>query len=238
MALLFWFVAGEIGIRRWNRELANAAREFGGRPAGGESIECSFGGHRAIVRAPWPRYSQSPPTRIDIEAPFGTWLTVHPRGLLGRVFRFLMRARFETGHTEVDRFYEIRAADNAVGRRLASPAVANLLVNLAALDPQIDVRAQGATIRFGAGVDRDAATFRNLLRVVDVIVQALVDPAGVEIGELELHQGRCPTCGEPAEEPLVRCRRCATPQHANCWTYLGGCAMFGCARSAKPPGVR
>lgn len=38
----------------------------------------------------------------------------------------------------------------------------------------------------------------------------------------------CPVCREPAEERVVHCRECGAPHHAECWSYVGNCALFGC----------
>ncbi len=39
----------------------------------------------------------------------------------------------------------------------------------------------------------------------------------------------CQVCGEPILGGGVRCVRCDTPHHADCWAYAGGCSTFGCA---------
>lgn len=41
--------------------------------------------------------------------------------------------------------------------------------------------------------------------------------------------GECQVCGSPlAQGAVVRCRRCATPHHEECWTYTGECSTFAC----------
>ena len=46
--------------------------------------------------------------------------------------------------------------------------------------------------------------------------------------------GFCPYCQMPiaADWELVRCPRCNTPYHAQCWKDNGGCAVYGCAMMA------
>lgn len=51
---------------------------------------------------------------------------------------------------------------------------------------------------------------------------------------LALSTARCPVCGTGFEGegvvPGVRrdCPRCATPHHADCWDWSGGCGVFAC----------
>lgn len=44
----------------------------------------------------------------------------------------------------------------------------------------------------------------------------------------------CPVCGDVLAETPRRCPRCDTPHHPECWDYLPGCAVFGCADAAPP----
>lgn len=41
-------------------------------------------------------------------------------------------------------------------------------------------------------------------------------------------EGECPVCGCTLTEGIVRCERCDTAHHSDCWAYAGGCAIFGC----------
>mgnify|MGYP001546741816 CR=1 FL=1 len=39
---------------------------------------------------------------------------------------------------------------------------------------------------------------------------------------------KCPVCATPIIDKPVKCDRCETPHHTDCWTYAEGCAIFGC----------
>jgi len=42
-------------------------------------------------------------------------------------------------------------------------------------------------------------------------------------------ESTCGVCGGPlAEGPRVRCDRCRTPHHADCWAFKGRCSIFAC----------
>jgi hypothetical protein len=42
-------------------------------------------------------------------------------------------------------------------------------------------------------------------------------------------RSQCLVCGQLLRErPVVRCRRCETAHHQDCWEYNGRCAVYGC----------
>ncbi len=52
---------------------------------------------------------------------------------------------------------------------------------------------------------------------------------GIELGErIECASGLCPICTTPLRDPVVRCKRCSSPHHHDCWDYLVRCATYGC----------
>jgi ribosomal protein L40E len=38
----------------------------------------------------------------------------------------------------------------------------------------------------------------------------------------------CGVCGQAIESDLVRCRKCRSPHHRDCWDYNGRCSTYGC----------
>lgn len=40
--------------------------------------------------------------------------------------------------------------------------------------------------------------------------------------------GTCSVCGTVMESHLVKCRKCKTPHHRDCWVYAGKCSTFAC----------
>jgi hypothetical protein len=42
---------------------------------------------------------------------------------------------------------------------------------------------------------------------------------------------KCPVCSEVLVTMVV-CKRCRTPHHEDCWTYYGGCSVYGCRETA------
>lgn len=55
--------------------------------------------------------------------------------------------------------------------------------------------------------------------------------------ELIAEPGRCPFCASavaPKGDDVVRCPRCKTPHHKECFAENGGCGMYGCEAQALP----
>ena len=68
---------------------------------------------------------------------------------------------------------------------------------------------------------------RAASQIIDVIL-GIGDPGLREITFVEDPAGRCPICTSALKEPLIRCSRCRSPHHRECWEYLGYCATYGC----------
>ena len=59
--------------------------------------------------------------------------------------------------------------------------------------------------------------------------------------ELIAEPGRCPFCASavaPKGDDVVRCPRCKTPHHVDCFAENKGCGMYGCQAQSSVPAVR
>ena len=62
--------------------------------------------------------------------------------------------------------------------------------------------------------------------------QTELEPGALEVigTHIDLKDATCPVCAsklDPVAE-YVSCLRCESAHHAECWTYVGTCATFGC----------
>lgn len=69
------------------------------------------------------------------------------------------------------------------------------------------------------------------------------EPGAVEVvsTHLRTESANCPVCssGLDVMPELLSCVRCEALHHAECWTYVGSCATFGCGSDrARQPGER
>jgi len=84
-------------------------------------------------------------------------------------------------------------------------------------DPDITDWAQGA-IRAVVDAVRDCGAVVEEEAAAPMIAVALT-----------VRGGDCLVCGcDIGEAPAVRCRTCGTPHHAECFRYVGRCAVYGC----------
>lgn len=44
---------------------------------------------------------------------------------------------------------------------------------------------------------------------------------------------RCPVCSDALDERVIQCANCEAYHHAECWSYAGGCAIFGCKKRRR-----
>ncbi|HZL71383.1 MAG TPA: NAD-dependent epimerase/dehydratase family protein, partial [Planctomycetota bacterium] len=100
-----------------------------------------------------------------------------------------------------------------------------------------EARAQGR-FRFVRGTVLDPRRVRQLVERGDAVVH-LAAAVGVmlvvwerengieildETDPLEPEGTKCQVCSHPmAADASVRCRRCRTPHHTDCWDFNGGC---------------
>jgi len=54
--------------------------------------------------------------------------------------------------------------------------------------------------------------------------------AAVQILKSNVGRGVCLICGVLVSDG-VSCPTCATPHHADCWAYAGGCCIYGCTKA-------
>lgn len=122
-------------------------------------------------------------------------------------------------------------------RRLAPPFGMLASVNPERLLIQVD-RNLGPT---AAGLEiavRDALILHDHLRATvgsrigDGVTIVAVGSAQVEDAGPPI----CKVCGEIIVAEFVYCGQCRTPHHRDCWTFVGGCSIFGCqGKQSIPP---
>jgi hypothetical protein len=248
---IFWFafvviaiIVGMIQSRevraRMERTLATLAGQLQGRftPAG------LF--HNATIRFAL----NDRPAVLEIatgKRPFSHLWVVLPRDPGGRVTisrnnvaEFFISAmegrRLRIGDPIFDDLYAVRSRPESLGQRIFAPprrqeamtavrrliACSGLSIEVKPNVLEIRITEAADTPEIGMALVRTARDFLKFLCNLDV------QPA-LRTGEFtELLSGHCPICTTTLAEPLVRCPRCRSPHHRQCWDYLGHCATYGC----------
>jgi hypothetical protein len=185
------------------------------------------GGEAAFLRFPSA-------TRVRLNGSNWRRLRAVPR-TMSATFRTIVGAsEVCLSDDDFDSLFLLEASDAAWARKLLVPDIRRQLVEIRIeglwrTDVLLDIGSAGITLRIGRR-PKDAATLDGWLSLAAAILdraRALSAP-DVEISPAELRSGSgCPVCGHPVEGG-TRCGSCGTPHHAECWTYSGGCALFGC----------
>ncbi len=180
------------------------------------------------------RFNQGLPFRCDLIPSTRPAPVQPPRGT--RLVRL--------GHSEFDRSFVVRANDAEMAReylnsgavrraidalyRLAPPAGMLVSINPERLLLQVD-RNLGTNVQALDLAVREALVLHDQL-VLSVSAQMAKGIDIVEAGSPTEQDGPpvCKVCGDPIEAVHVVCVICRTPHHRDCWTFVGGCSIYGC----------
>lgn len=178
-----------------------AARRLGGR------LYSRGGDHRIIF--PWRGADAT--------------LLEKPRLSFEVALRGFPAPRFQMG----GRPRELEERDAAAVRFLAGPAQP-IFRELQAWSPEIIE--MGEAFRVVVVKNDDVLGFaRVCLRIAEHARLQASESSGVTVlGEGTVHQTECQVCGGSLVEGLVRCARCRTPHHEECWAYARFCSTYGC----------
>jgi hypothetical protein len=137
------------------------------------------------------------------------------------------------GDAAFDRDWVVQGA---AAERIFSPewraeSIAAIQALRAFYDPCVEM--YGGTLRVGVGQAVDShEPVRALLRVARTLHGALTPPDLTGLLWIESRDDAplpvCQICGMSEGGGTVRCVRCRTPHHAECWTYAGRCSTYGC----------
>lgn len=182
----------------------------------------------------------SPYTRIRFRAPVGGRLRVVPEGLWESLKRVFGSEDLVIGVPSFDEAYVIQGHPNAWVGRVLSPEARRRIHRVAALGVRF---LSGPSLTLEAGpngvlvsvprnlVDHLTSLETFIAESVELFraLRTLKDDGIQFLSSVELvAKGNCPVCEHPLDDSPRRCGACATPHHAECWTYFGGCSTYAC----------
>lgn len=157
-----------------------------------------------------------------------------------------------TGVGDFDRAFVVRANDPAMAIEfLGRPEVRAAVEHLRQLAPPSGMLVSINPERMLVQVDRNLAAHAGLLDAA--VREAMVIHDGLQQGvAARLSEGIaivaagpaapedagppiCKVCGEEIVEAHVVCTACKTPCHRDCWSFVGGCSIFGCQGKQSVP---
>jgi hypothetical protein len=128
----------------------------------------------------------------------------------------------------------IARGDRKIADEFLEPAVLRLLGDLADLYGASVVI--GARFRVSGNPQRNAdALTRFTLLSLQLAQHARLfaeQSSGVSVVETTAGAvGQCQVCGADLEGVLVRCAKCSTPHHQDCWDFNRRCSTFACGET-------
>ena len=150
-----------------------------------------------------------------------------------------------SGHPDFDRVYIMQANDPEMARVfLDAPEVRQAIEDLRKLSPPSGMLVSINPERLLVQVDRNLganalmldAAVRHALRVHDTLQTSVASrlQEGIDIvasgpaSKEDAGPPQCEVCGDPIDAIHVVCAVCKTPFHRDCWTFIGGCSIYGC----------
>jgi len=168
-------------------------------------------------------------------------LLVEPEGVTASIRKVFGAQDIELGDGPFDRSYLIQGAPERWVREVLDPDARRSITRIMEFS-QTTLGWGGITVEAGpAGVSITCA--RDLVDRADLLTGFIreslallgrIRGAGIEgitILSTEERPGRgfCPVCANPLDLSPQRCPDCRTPHHPECWSYFGGCAVYGCS---------
>jgi len=157
-----------------------------------------------------------------------------------------------SGVPDFDRAYVVRANDPAMAAEFLGRAEVRLAIeHLRQLCPPAGMLVSINPERLLVQVDRNlaahAGTLESAVRAALVVHDGLQQGVAARLAEgIEILETgpadpgldgppTCKVCGDAITDPHVVCTACKTPCHRDCWSFVGGCSIFGCQGKLAVP---
>ena len=167
-------------------------------------------------------------------------LRMHPEGFTSFMRSIFGGTDLEIGDPEFDGTFWVEATDRAWARTVLTPRIRRRLMELRGTgtwftsnDVSVDLGPAGLVLKVSRNLVDDESyvlSFVDLAVLILSEIRGVGAVAGIVIADVEVKSGsECPVCGHGVEDAAKVCPQCRTPHHADCWKYMGGCAIFACA---------
>ena len=165
-------------------------------------------------------------------------LAVWTAGLWHDVRNLLGHPDYRVGEPGFDAAFEIVTSERGFAARILTPEARKILGSIALYGRILwRLSRAGFLLRVHAapaGARELDAWLVGAFQLLDAV------PGALEAGRVRLEEVRvrvdeaseCQICGASlARGAVVRCAKCATPHHRDCWEFNGRCSTFACGES-------
>jgi len=220
--------------------LVRAAGRLGATVAAGDGFEPSTLHFTVEGRPAHLEYElgEAPLTRVRVS------LSRRSPGVF-RIFRdsanrakakFAGATDLKVGHAEFDRVWYITARPESLARRIFTEErrdqVIESVLRIGVLPvPSIEITRDTLTVRASGILRREADILALAMTATDFVgyVLRLGPEDGIAwVAGGEADPGLCPVCASVLGEGVIHCDKCKTPQHQECWDYVGQCSTYAC----------
>ena len=243
LASVFGGLALILGQRRWTARrdagLLRATRRLGGTVSDATGLEPRtlrfvIEGRPAIFEF---ERGEGNLTRVRVSIPNRSpgVFRIARRGAVRRSLRFSM-PDLKVGDAAFDREWYIGARPPSLVPRIFSEdrrdQVIGSVERIGRLDvPTIEITRDTLVVRVNGLLQREEDLHDLAMTATDFVgyLMRLGPDEGIAwVAGGEADPGICPVCAVPMESTVVRCDKCGTPHHEECWTYVGQCSTYAC----------
>lgn len=224
--------------RTRRRNLDVLARRYGGVVTSAwhsdTDLEFTVDGARAHLDYRLGSKNSPSYTRLRFQTPFGTRLRVTPDGLWESLKKAFGAEDLEIGDDPgFDRDFIVQGFPSAWVRSVLNSEARARIRRLAAQGGgrvTLEAGPLGLLVSVPRVLLEDAAGLERFVEDGIGLCRGLRAPRTDDIQFMSepAAPGSCPVCATPLGEAPRRCRSCATPHHAECWAYFGGCSTYAC----------
>jgi hypothetical protein len=161
-------------------------------------------------------------------------LKIFPEGFGYGILKMFGAQDLRIGDAGFDDRYVVKANPEQVAQRAFAPesraGVIALLERLSRLGAhRVDLSPESLIVTVQVRLS-DAASIVALAECAQEFRDRLLEDRGGVTIVATGSEGRaaCQVCGSELKEDVVRCLRCQTPHHRECWEYSGACSTFAC----------
>jgi hypothetical protein len=215
---------------------------------GGNQVEFQVQGTPGRLACYSGDRSQPAFTRLQLDVTPRGRLRIFPEGLFGSLRKAFGAQDIEIGDARFDTEYVIQGSPETWVREILDPETRRRIYVITSLGESflngnaftMEAGSTGLTISCGRNLADDPELLQGFLDNALALHARIVGRHAPEIQILRAEEnatrGNCPVCANPLEGEARQCPKCATPHHADCWEYFGGCAIYGCGSKGDPRG--
>jgi hypothetical protein len=165
-------------------------------------------------------------------------IQLQPAGLWHDVKDLFGRKDFQIGDAEFDSLFEIHASESEFAPRILCPELRKVLRSALIFGNFMWRLSPAGFLLRVKGLPVNRTELDRWLVVAFQLLDAIPGSDGkgrVTLGVVRMKidaDAKCRVCGAPLDQGgVVKCVKCSTPHHQDCWEFNGRCSTFACGET-------